>query len=144
VKPKSVSGVSKRDLDCIEAVHSLSLSGWPARVKDVAFRMKVTSPTALQFLGKLVEADLIEKGPSGYKLTVSGLEYFNGATREHRIFETLLVRNGLPLEDACEVSSSLTGKVNETVLENLCAHMSHPDKCPHGRPIPGGTTHVRP
>jgi Mn-dependent DtxR family transcriptional regulator len=142
VKPKTISGVSRRELDCIEAVYSLSLSGWPARVKDVACRMNVTSPTALQFLGKLMETDLIEKGPSGYKLTVSGLEYLNGATREHRIFETLLVRNGFPLEDACKVSSSLTGTVSETALENLCARMSHPDKCPHGRPIPGGTIHV--
>ena len=136
------SGVSRRELDCVEAVYSLSSGGWPARVKDVAGIMSVTSPTVIQFLGKLIETGLVEKGPSGYKLTESGIEYLDGATREHRIFETLLVRNGIPLEDACKVSSSLTGTMGEAALEALCAHMSHPDKCPHGRPIPGGVIHV--
>jgi Mn-dependent DtxR family transcriptional regulator len=142
VESNTVSGISRRELDCVETVYSLSSSGWPARVKDIAGRMKVTSPTAVQFLDKLIELGLVTKGPSGYRLTESGLEHLNGATREHRIFETLLVRNGFPLEDACKVSSSLTGTIDETVLEKLCANMSHPDKCPHGRPIPGGASHV--
>ncbi|MDG6938609.1 MAG: metal-dependent transcriptional regulator [Nitrososphaerota archaeon] len=135
-------GLSRRELDCVEAVYSLSSNGWPARVKDVAGRMRVTPPTAVQFLAKLIDTDLVEKGPSGYKLTKSGVECLNGATRTHRIFETLLVRNGFPLEDACKVSSSLTGTIDETALEKLCSHMSHPDKCPHGMPIPGGAKHV--
>ncbi len=135
-------GVRRRELDCVEAVRSLSSSGWPARVKDVAGVMNVTPPTVVQFLDKLIGTGLVEKGPSGYKLTESGVEYLDGATREHRIFETLLVRNGVSLEDACKVSSSLTGTIDEAALEKLCAHMSHPAKCPHGRPIPGGATHV--
>jgi Mn-dependent DtxR family transcriptional regulator len=134
--------LSRRELDCVEAVCSLSSNGWPARVKDVAGRMNVTSPTAVQFLDKLIETDLVAKGPSGYKLTERGIEYLNGATRVHRIFETLLVRNGFPLDDACKVSSSLTSAIDDAALEALCAHMSHPDKCPHGRPIPGGAKHV--
>lgn len=134
--------ISRRELDCVEAVRSLSSSGWPARVKDVAKKLNVTPPTAVQFLDKLIETELVEKGPSGYKLTDTGVEYLDGATRAHRIFETLLVRNGFPLDDACRVSSSLTGTIDEAALEKLCANMSHPSKCPHGRPIPGGAKHV--
>ncbi len=134
--------LSKRDYDCIEAVDALSLNGWPARVRDVAGRMKVTPPTAVQFLDKLIEMDLVEKGPSGYRLSRRGTVCLNEATRAHRLLETLLVRSGLPLREACRVSSSLSLPIDEVDLEKLCAHMSHPDRCPHGRPIPVGAQHV--
>ena len=136
------STLSRRDIDCIQSVHSLSSGGWPARVKDVARSMKVAPPTAVQFLEKLVENGTVEKGPGGYRLSKRGVERFNEPTRTHRIIETLLVRGGLPLEEACRVSSSLGEPIDDADLEKLCAGMSHPEKCPHGRPIPEGAHHV--
>ena len=126
----------------MEAVHSLNSDGWPARVKDIAVAMKVAPPTAVQFLDKLKDMQLVEKGPSGYRLSKKGTECFNEATRTHRLMETLLVRNGLPLEEACRVSASIDTLIDEADLEKLCAHLSHPDRCPHGRPIPVGASHV--
>ncbi|HKT21460.1 MAG TPA: metal-dependent transcriptional regulator [Nitrososphaerales archaeon] len=134
--------LSKRDHDCLESVQSLSTDGWPARVKDVAGKMGISAPTAVGFLEKLHALGLIEKGPSGYRLTAKGVDSFNEATRTHRILETLLVRNGLPLDEACRVSSSVDAPIPDTELEKLCKNMRHPDVCPHGRPIPGGSRHV--
>ncbi len=134
--------LSRREMDCLESVHSLSSDGWPARVKDVAVTMKIAPPTALQFLDKLMGMDLVEKGPSGYRLSKEGADCFKRATRTHRLIETVLVRNGLPLEEACRVSSSMAIPIDEADLEKLCAHLSHPEKCPHGRPIPVGARHV--
>ena len=135
-------GLSRRDYDCIESVYSLSAGGWPARVKDIAATLKVAPPTAVEFLDKLVSMALVEKGPSGYRLSAKGLDSFNGVKRTHRLIETLLTRNGISLDEACRISSSLGGAINEVDLENLCAHMSHPDTCPHGRPIPVGSHRV--
>ena len=135
-------GLSRREYDCIESIHVLSFDGWSARVKDVASRMKVSPPTALGFLGKLKELGLVEKGPSGYRLSKKGMRCFNEVTRTHRLLETLLVRNGLPLEEACRVSSSIGSPFAKSDLEKLCASMSHPETCPHGRPIPGGMHRV--
>ena len=135
-------GLSRRDYDCIEKVYSLSSDGWPARVKDVARAMGVSPPTAVEFLEKLKGKSLVEKGPSGYRLTEEGKACFNEATRTHRLMETLLVRNGLPLEQACKVSSSMGAPIAEADLEKLCASMHHPDTCPHGRRIPVGGRHV--
>ena len=137
------AALSRREFDCIESVHSLSSGGWPARVKDVANRMKVAPPTAVQFLDKLVALHLVEKGPSGYRLSSEGTQRFNGSIRTHRLFETLLTRNGLPLAEACRISASLVSStIAETDLERLCAHLRHPSACPHGRPIPVGSRHV--
>ncbi len=130
--------LSRRDYDCIGTVHALSSEGWSARVKDVAVRMNVTPPTAVGFLDKLIAMGLVEKGPSGYRLTSEGIECSNGATRAHRLLETLLVRVGIPLVEACKISSSLEGPIDGAALEKLCAHLSHPGTCPHGQPIPGG------
>ncbi len=134
-------GLSRRDYDCIESVYALSSGGWSARVKDVAARMKVAPPTAVEFLDKLMGMALVEKGPSGYRLSEKGSERLNEATRTHRLLETLLARTGIPLEDACRISSSLGGPLDEATNEKLCAHLSHPNACPHGRPIPGGEEH---
>ena len=134
--------ISRRDYDCIETVFSLSAEGWPARVKDVASRMKVSPPTAVEFLEKLKGMSLVEKGPSGYRLSKQGLASLNEATRAHRLLETLLVRNGLPLEQACRISSSIGAPIAEEDLEKLCANMQHPNTCPHGKPIPIGARHA--
>ena len=136
------SNLSRRDYDCIESVHDLSSGGWSARVKDVAGRMKVRPPTAVGFLDKLTGEGFVEQGPSGYRLSKKGVECYNEATRAHRLLETLYSRNGIPLEVACRISSSIGGTIGEADLERLCAKMSHPEKCPHGRPIPVGRRHV--
>lgn len=111
-------------------------------MKDVANRMKVSPPTAVGFLDKLKGMALVEKGPSGYRLSKKGVDCLNDATRSHRLLETLLVRNGLLPDEACRVSSSLGGPIREPELEKLCANLSHPETCPHGRPIPTGAKHV--
>ena len=111
-------------------------------MKDVAGRMSVRPPTAVEFLDKLAEEGLVEKGPSGYRLTGKGVDCYNEATRTHRLLETLFSRNGIPLEAACRMSSSIGDTVDEADLERLCANMSHPEKCPHGRPIPVGEHRV--
>lgn len=134
--------LSRRDRDCLYSVHLLSTDGWPARVKDIAGKMGISAPTAVEFLERLKRLALVEKGPSGYRLSKKGLACFNEATRTHRLLETLLARNGLPLEEACKVSSSIGNPIAESQLEKLCSNLSHPETCPHGRPIPPGARHV--
>ena len=111
-------------------------------MKDVAAKMGVSPPTAVEFLEKLNAMSLVEKGPSGYRLTKKGLACSNEATRTHRLMETLLVRSGMPLEQACKVSASIGVSIADEDLEKLCSNMQHPDTCPHGRPIPTGAKHV--
>lgn len=111
-------------------------------MKDVAARMKVAAPTAVEFLERLLKMGLVEKGPSGYKLTKEGTLRFQESTRAHRLLETLFSRNGIPLEVACRISSTMGNALDEADLEKLCANMSHPMTCPHGRPIPVGAHHV--
>ncbi|MDG6997867.1 MAG: metal-dependent transcriptional regulator [Nitrososphaerota archaeon] len=130
--------LSKRDYDCIQSIYFLSSGGWPARVKDIASRLKVKPPTVVEFLDKLTKMKLVEKGPSGYKLSEKGALLMSKLTRAHRLFETLLTEVGIPLGKACTISSSVEGHIDNKTLQQLCSHLSHPETCPHGRPIPAG------
>lgn len=130
--------LTPRDYDCLSIVKRLTAGGWPARVKDVAVEMRVKPPTALGFLEKLAEASAIEKGPSGYRLTKEGSRVVDGLTRTHRLFETLFVRNGISVEEAHRISSSIDRYVDQSAAAQLCAGLNHPKKCPHDMPIPAG------
>ena len=82
----------------------------------MAARMNVAPPTAVEFLDKMTEMSLVEKGPSGYRLSERGTESYNEYTRAHRLLETLFSRNGIPLEVACRISSSIGGEIDENIL----------------------------
>jgi DtxR family Mn-dependent transcriptional regulator len=130
--------LTRRHFECMSIVNDLTSGGWPARVKDIAARLNVRPPTAVEFLLKLTETGLIQKGPSGYRLTDKGTEELKKATRTHRLMETLLTKAGIPLEEACKISHSLGVEMENKTVEALCSHLSHPDTCPHGQPIPAG------
>ncbi len=130
--------MSTRDFDCMMSVYRLSSQGWPARVKDIAAQMKVRPPTAIGFLDKLSGMALVEKGSTGYKPSEKGVVLINEATRAHRLLETLFAKAGIPIEEACGISSSIDRRIDVKALASVCSHLSHPDKCPHGMPIPAG------
>lgn len=132
------SQLTRRDIEYLMTVDNLSSGGWPARVKDIAIRLKVKPPSAVEILERLSKLSIIEKGPTGYRPSEKGALFARQAIRTHRLFETLLAQSGIPLEEACKISTSIEGHINESALDKLCSHLSHPDACPHGRPIPPG------
>jgi len=130
--------LTERDYDCMVALRRLTTDGWIARVKDVAIIMHVKPPTALGFLDRLVQASAAEKGPGGYRLTRKGSMLVDQVTRSHRLFETLLFRTGMSIEEAHVISSSIDRHIDDKAAALLCAQLDHPKKCPHDMPIPAG------
>lgn len=130
--------LTNRECDCVFTVGRLTSTGWAARVKDVAEEMKVSPPTAVEYLERLSKANLIEKGTTGYRLSPDGVRCIDGLVRVHRLFEILFYRTGMSLEDAHRISSSVDKHVDEEGAAILCAQLNHPKRCPHDRPIPAG------
>jgi len=127
-----------RENDCLMAVGNLTSTGWAARVKDVAVEMQVSPPTAVEYLEKLARVKLVEKGATGYRLSAEGARQVDELVRVHRLFETLLFRTGMSLEEAHRISSSIDRHVDSKGAAVLCARLNHPKMCPHDRPIPAG------
>jgi DtxR family Mn-dependent transcriptional regulator len=132
------SSLTKRDYDCLKAVKTLTADGWVARVKDVANNMEVKPPTALGFLDRLVQLSAVEKGSVGYRLTRKGSRLVDELTRSHRLFETLLFRTGMSVDEAHMISASIDRHIDDRAAALLCARLDHPKKCPHDMPIPAG------
>jgi len=130
--------LTARESDCLLAVEELTSGGWAARVKDVAAQMRVSPPTAVEYLEKLAKAKLVDKGTTGYRLSADGIRHVDGLVRVHRLFEILLFRTGMSLEDAHRISSSVDKHVDIRGADALCARLNHPKRCPHDRPIPAG------
>jgi DtxR family Mn-dependent transcriptional regulator len=130
--------LTTRESDCLFTIERLTSGGWAARVKDIAEEMRVSPPTAVEYLVKLSDAGLVEKGVTGYRLSAEGTRSVDRLIRVHRLFETLLFRAGMSIDEAHRISSSVDRHVGANEAAVLCAKLNHPKTCPHDRPIPAG------
>ncbi len=129
---------TKRDIEYLRAVLEEERERGEARLKDVASRVGVRPPTALEALRKLEDMGyLSHEHRRGYKLTEKGLRLCEEAIRKHRIIETYLVFFlGYNPDAACRYASRFDIYVPLDVVDRMCELLGHPDKCPHGMPIP--------
>ncbi|MBU4536295.1 MAG: metal-dependent transcriptional regulator [Euryarchaeota archaeon] len=90
-----------------------------------------------EVIKELDDLKFIQKEEGEFKLTSEGLEEAKNVIRRHRLAEKLLHDIlGLSGEDmetaACNFEHIMEGRVEESI----CTLLSHPQKCPHGKPIP--------
>ncbi len=104
--------------------------------KSLADELKVSRPTAFEYLQKFVSGGLAKKIGKAYKLTEQGVREAMKILRNHRIIETLLYRNGVDLEEACECAYKIQGMVEDDIVEKIFVSIGCPKVCPHGRVIP--------
>ena len=104
---------------------------------ELAVEMGVKRPTAYEYIQKLVSEGYLYKRKRKYALTEEGIKKARRILRNHRIIETMLYRAGVELEEACRCATKIQSIVDDDVVEKLCVYLGNPQKCPHGRPIPG-------
>jgi DtxR family Mn-dependent transcriptional regulator len=91
-------------------------------------------------LKEMAKKDLITLDNGSVKLTEKGIEEGRHTIRRHRLAELLLTEvinvkgNGSVNNAACEFEHLLKKGIDEKV----CTLLSHPEFCPHGKPIPHG------
>lgn len=92
-----------------------------------------------QAMEELVALGLARLVDCQYELTVLGMAHATQTVRRHRLAERLLsdvLEIGSEKMDsaACGIEHSLREGVDEAV----CTLLGHPQRCPHGKPIPPG------
>jgi DtxR family transcriptional regulator, Mn-dependent transcriptional regulator len=102
-------------------------------------RLKVDPAEVEAMLGELESSRMLRGGES-IELTPAGAERARAIIRRHRLAEVLFAEVlQVPMEEAeasaCELEHTLT----ERVVDRVCTFLGHPPKCPHGKPIPGGS-----
>ena len=134
-----VSDLPERSQDYLKAIFDLQEWGSSGvSLSELATHLGQRTSTASEAIKRLVKQGLVEHRPYGdIQLTAAGQELALAMVRRHRLIETFLsVHLGYPMDEVHAEAEILEHAVSETFLERIDALMGHPQRDPHGDPIP--------
>ena len=105
--------------DYLEAIEEISEGGGVARMRDIAERMKVRTPSATAAMRRLGKMGLVNHERYEYvKLTEEGKEYAQRVVRRHEMLrrflrEVLGVSGSVAERDACVMEHGLSAETTE-------------------------------
>lgn len=144
----AVSKLTASRQDYLKAVWSLGeWSSEPATASTVAAQTGVKLSTASDAIRKLTEQGLLEHAPYGaVTLTEEGRPLAVAMIRRHRLIETFLVEVlGYRWDQVHDEAEVLEHAVSDFMIDRIDEHLGHPERDPHGDPIPRADgTVVRP
>src|SRR5215212_4839011 len=123
--------------DYLKAVWETAGSG-AASTKGVADRLSVSSASVTNMFGRLQGMGLALYEPyRGASLTRRGRAEALRLVRRHRLIETFLFEHlGYSWEDVHVEAERLEHAVSDEFTERLAELLGHPERDPHGAPIP--------
>lgn len=110
----------------------------PVTITQVAARMGVAASTASDNVRRLVDQGLLNHAKYGaITLTHKGTRHAVTMVRSHRIIETYLVeRLGYDWDEVHDEAEVLEHACSARMIEAMDAALGHPERDPHGDPIP--------
>ncbi len=125
--------------DCLKIVYTAG--EWSERkvtLSMLAGEMGVSASTASEAVRKLTDAGLLlHERYGGVELTEAGRARALVVVRRHRLLETFLVADlGYSWDEVHEEAEVLEHVVSDRLLDRLDARLGHPERDPHGDPIP--------
>lgn len=123
--------------DYLKAIWEISGSE-PASTSDVAARLLISSASVTNMFGRLQEMGLARyERYRGASLTRQGRREALRLVRRHRLIETFLLEHlGYSWQDVHEEAERLEHAVSDEFTERLAELLGHPERDPHGDPIP--------
>jgi len=110
----------------------------PLRAR-IAERLNQSGPTVSQTVARMERDGLLHVAHDRHlALSETGRTLAMRVMRKHRLSECLLVDVlKLPSEDARAEACRWEHVISESVERRVFELLGHPDRCPHGNPIPG-------
>ena len=110
----------------------------PLRAR-IAERLSQSGPTVSQTVARMERDGLLHvAGDRQLALTDAGRTLATRVMRKHRLAECLLVSViQMPWEEVHVEACRWEHVISESVERRLYELLGHPDRCPHGNPIPG-------
>ncbi len=135
----SVSVLSPSHQNYLKAIWSLGeWSDEPVTTSAVAARVGVKMSTVSDAVRKLHELGLVDHTRYGaMTLTPQGHAHAVAMVRRHRLIETFLVELlGYRWDQVHEEADALEHAVSDFLVERIAERLGHPERDPHGDPIP--------
>jgi len=138
-KLPSVSELSASAQDYLKAIWGLT--EWrtqPVTPTLVAERTGLKLSTVSDALRRLTSQGLLSHAPYGsVELTETGRSYALAMVRRHRLIESFLVNTlGYSWDQVHDEAERLEHAVSDFMVEQIDQLLGHPDRDPHGDPIP--------
>ncbi|MFD4294948.1 metal-dependent transcriptional regulator [Rhodococcus sp. NPDC058505] len=113
-------------------------SGEQVSTKMLAERIGVSASTVSEAIRKLADQGLVDHARYGsISLTDSGRSAAVAMVRRHRLIETYLVCElGYGWDEVHDEAEVLEHAVSDLMIERMDAKLGHPERDPHGDPIP--------
>lgn len=113
--------------DYLECVYMLLLADKPARVRDIAASLGVTTPSVVNGIAALKRLGYVLQEPYGsVDLTPSGLEYAKAVLRKHELLTSFLRYVGSPEDvaesDACRIEHVVSPTTLDAIERFLARH----------------------
>jgi DtxR family Mn-dependent transcriptional regulator len=144
-EPLSCHVLSSVTEDYLKAVWtSREWSSMPVTTKMLAERMGVAASTASETVRRLTDQGLLEHRPyAAIELTEHGRMHALSMVRRHRLLEAYLVSAlGYSWDEVHAEAEVLEHAVSNRLIERIADRLGHPDRDPHGDPIPSSDGHA--
>jgi len=108
-----------------------------ATAEKIAGKLGLSTPKVLGLLRRLERQKLMRLNGRQVELTEKGLQNGYALIRAHRLWETYLVKEmGLSEDQIHENAEKYEHILTEELIKDLDQKLGHPQKDPHGSPIP--------
>jgi len=110
----------------------------PISSSGLAARLGLAASSVTEMVKKLVAQGLVRHEPYGaVELTAAGRELALRMVRRHRLIETWLVEQfGYTWDEVHDEAEVLEHALSDRLLDAIDAQLGHPQRDPHGDPIP--------
>ena len=126
--------------DYLKAIHQIAeeSGGAPVQTQALSDRLAVSTASVTGMMKKLDQYGLVEHEPyRGVVLTPKGEAVALEVLRHHRLLELYLVEQlGMSWEDVHAEADRLEHVISEVLEDRIAAALDHPERDPHGDPIP--------
>ena len=136
--------LSPRKVDYLKFIFEY---GETVKTNDIASQFNVDPSTITKTIAEIAEAGYLTHVPyRGVFLTEAGTLYAKFLIKRHRILSLILVRNGLPNEQACNEVSRFESFVSKDAIDRMCSaharvrglvHQRHSRPGPRPAALPG-------
>ncbi len=116
----------------------------PITSTALATRLGVANSSVSEMVRKLKDQGLVDHQPySPIRLTGKGLKLALSMVRRHRLLESYLVQElDYSWDEVHDEAERLEHAVSDHFIERMSAKLSHPNRDPHGDPIPDAAGHI--
>ncbi|GAB4416779.1 MAG: metal-dependent transcriptional regulator [Anaerolineales bacterium] len=132
--------LSQSTQDYLKHIFELTEHGTSASTNDLASRLGVAPASVTGMVQKLAAAQpplVTYRKHQGVRLTPEGEQAALEVLRHHRLLETWLVQTlGYTWDEVHEEACRLEHVISEDFEERMAAALGHPERDPHGDPIP--------